>query len=214
MQVKDIVKSGSKDDNLKILKQFEESLMKLASDIRQSKPRDEKNLLLHNLTVCSANQIKGLQLIYAWIARNLFELNLIVKYILLSPDNVAKFGNERVQDELEMLERILEIKEIDEDEALTFKNRIKRLKQTADKHHRTLSKPLPIWKLADATDMGDEHKSYYKLYSKYVHPSSWLINGPQDVIYSSEIRNTCLVNAQIYAGNIARMISDETGINV
>ncbi len=222
MRVKDIVESGSKDDVLKILKQYEDSLIKLASEIRQSKPNDEKHFLLYNLTVCSANQLKGLRLVYdlptefyAWIARNLFELNLTVRYILSSPENLVKFGSKRARDEIEMLKGMLKFEEMDEDMAKTIESRIDRLNQSAEKHKRILKERLSINELLkESTNMQREYNIFYKLYSKYVHPTSWLVNGPQDVIYSSEIRNTCLVNAQLYAGNIAKLILDETEISI
>jgi hypothetical protein len=93
-------------------------------------------------------------------------------------------------------------------------DRIKELNNTTVKYDRTLHKHKPTAILAKETGMEEEYRAFFKLYSKYVHPSAWVIHGSTERVHRFEIKQTFLVQAQRYAGSIAKIVSDETGIGV
>jgi len=222
MRVEDITTFASIEKVRKILKEQENRLLNLASKIRDSKPRDEKHLCLHNFVVYAANQIKYLSAtldypteFLAWIARNLFELSLLVRYVSLSPDTLKEYSTELANDEIEVLEGMKGMVPADENATLhDITDRIKALKNVTANYDRVLHKHKSAAELAKGNEMENEHKAFFKLYSKYVHPSAWLIHGSTERVHRDEIKKTFLVQAQLYAGIIAKIVSDETGIGV
>jgi len=152
---------------------------------------------------------------YAWITRDLFELSLLIRYVLISPDNLRKFAAELAVDEIEMLQGMREIVQPEQVELKeAIENRIKQVQEILAKHQMIPSKPIPVARLAKATNMEKEYRAFFKLYSKYVHPSCWLLMGSRERIHSPWIRDTFLIQAQYYTGIISKVVSDATGIEV
>jgi hypothetical protein len=52
--------------------------------------------------------------------------------------------------------------------------------------------------VAKEVGLQDEHKAFYKLYSKLVHPSSFSVNWP-DAALSTMYRDSMVGNMQVYA---------------
>ena len=67
--------------------------------------------------------------------------------------------------------------------------------------------------LAKVVELDSEHKSFYKLYSKFVHPSSVLVNKPENIKLDI-FMNVLLINAQLYAADTYRRVADSVGINI
>lgn len=60
--------------------------------------------------------------------------------------------------------------------------------------------------------MEDEYLGLYGLFSKYVHPSAWLIVKP-DKAWAKEITNTFVVRAQTYAMDLAYRGAEGIGLS-
>ena len=67
------------------------------------------------------------------------------------------------------------------------------------KHEITLTKPLTTSALANIVGCKDEYTALFKFMSKYVHPTSWLVNRSPGVTQSDEYRDILLITAQLYA---------------
>ncbi|MGH7492959.1 MAG: DUF5677 domain-containing protein [bacterium] len=74
-------------------------------------------------------------------------------------------------------------------------------------------RPLRLSELAKKVDMEKEYKAFFKLYSKYVHPSSWIIIGAEEEINGSMYRDTFLLQLQVYASMILQKVTEETGVS-
>jgi len=220
MRIEDLVRYGTDEEIQQQLHFFEAQLSNLAAKIRTSKPRNEKYLALYNLTIYAVHQLNRLRLMehppteyYAWITRNLFEIYLIILYILSSPEHLRNFFKQRAMDEIQILEGVKELAESPhQQEVIILESRINEIKKVLFKHEAQMTKHLPTAKLAKITGMEKEYKAFFKLYSKYVHPSSWVVNAKPEEAHSPEFRNIFLIQAQLYTGFIAKKVSDETNI--
>ena len=117
--------------------------------------------------------------IFALAARNTFELYLRLKYLLVSSNNCKTWREEAVSDQLEVYEGVLKL-DIPESDRAVLKAEIEQVKKHASKRglHTTV-KLLPVRKLAYAAHLEDEYDAYYKVCSKFVHPSSFWVNWPK-----------------------------------
>lgn len=218
-RLKDIVKTGTLTDVEIKLASLENSLNTLGSRIRTNLKRNELNLVLHNLVVRSAFEVARLKKwiqesieLPAWCARNLFELNLILRFVLQSEENLKNWMGQLATDEIQILEGILELAEEKNDPRVKILNeRITEIRRLGSKHKIELKPPIPISGLASKVGMQSEYRAFFKLYSKYVHPSSWIVNGPKERIDSLEYWNTFVIQAQIYATDTYERVSEKAG---
>lgn len=76
---------------------------------------------------------------------------------------------------------------------------IERLKSIRDRHNLpTIKSPASAGQIAKEVGLSEEHKNLYKLFSKIVHPSSYLVNDYKNAA-STEIKMILQIHAQIYA---------------
>ncbi len=65
--------------------------------------------------------------------------------------------------------------------------------------------------LAKAVGLESEYKAFFKLYSKYVHPSSWLVNRDPYWVQAWQWRTIFTVSAQLYAADTIERIKTAIG---
>jgi hypothetical protein len=53
--------------------------------------------------------------------------------------------------------------------------------------------------LSAKVDLSEEYSAFYKLFSKYVHPSSWTISADPDEYEDELYWQTFLMNVQLYS---------------
>jgi hypothetical protein len=180
---------------------------------------DNRGVMLANLAARSsievarlAEWIKAPTEQVAWVARNLYELNLRVHYILISKENVDRFFAESISDEIELLRsmktlqpsggNVANLKLIDDRIAA----RVARL----EREGLAPVKSMGSWELAKEIGAEREHQAFYKLYSKYVHPTGYLLNrrtGRMPKI-NELVDRILLVNAQQYAIDTLRRVAE------
>lgn len=146
----------------------------------------------------------------AWTARNLFECYLISVYIVTDPLKAKEFLVQKASDELEINEGILSLKNVNtkKETLKPIHDRIEHIKTTMKNHGLIQSKHWTVSMLANQTGNKDEYDAFFKLYSKYVHPSSWLINGKTNEFDNLTYKNIFLIQAQYYADCILKIASD------
>lgn len=136
--------------------------------------------------------------LFAWRTRNVLESFLLLKYCMASPQNAEHFIAQRIGDEKTILEGILGLAHEGTGDMTPVKNRIAKAKAVLEKHGFTKASPWQVSSLAEAVGMKDDYVAFYKLYSKYVHPSSWLIIADRDEFDNFQYWEVFLVNAQLY----------------
>lgn len=186
--------------------------------IRTNLDRTERNLVLYNLLgkvrlylYCLASSLSAPTEQIGFLTRSLFELNLITRYVLMGEENLKRFVSETALDRIQILEGLLELRQDSSKEAeKILEEEIARVKALVKKHCLTLQKPAHINTIAKMVGIEYEYKALYKLFSKYVHPSSYIINASPEEINSNEVRNIFLIQAQIYAGDTFQRIKQIT----
>jgi len=91
------------------------------------------------------------------------------------------------------------------------KEEIAKLKTTQEKFNFPSKKPNSIKTIARIVDSELEYKALYKLFSKYVHPSSFSINlGSEALMSEDRLRHTFLAFALTYAVVTFQQIREAT----
>jgi len=113
----------------------------------------------------------------AWACRNLLELNVFVKWVLLSDTNAKRFTADVVIDGIELFESMKEWMEY-QGRAIEMAPMTETLRLAYErkaKEGTNLTKHLEVRKLADDLGMTADYKHMMRLCSKLVHPTAWSI---------------------------------------
>ena len=220
----DHIKFGTTEEVKKELKKLSDSLGRLCSYIRENLPRTGKNLVIHSIIGQSQAEIIRLSDLFpinppneilAWITRNLFELNLKLRYTLKNEESVDRFAYELAQDQIDIMEGVLELSEDPDDE------RVKRIRKQIGYHKTAMENskikaklPYPTQVLAREVDALKEYRALYKLYSKYVHPSAFLLLGDRESVQSFGYLQIFIKQSQIYARDTASRASAAYGVDL
>jgi len=187
-----------------------------ANWISKNVQRTNETIIFFNLlTACASyletagSNIEAHISILAMITRNLYEINLQVRDIIGSHNGVVRWQAEAVTDKVQILEGILELTTVTDmaSERAGIRTEIERLKSLRDKHGLPDVKPKSGGDMAKSVGQSDEHKALFKLFSKLVHPSSYLINDYKNAA-SNEIRMILQVHSQLYAWDTFSRICD------
>lgn len=144
----------------------------------------------------------------AMSARNLFECYLLTAFIIADPARAKDFISQKAYDELEINEGFLSLTTTN-----TFAATIKMIQDRKDNINKlmknfglTPSKHWTVSKLAQQTNNKVEYDAFFKLYSKYVHPSSWIMNSYEHEYDNPVFRNIFLSQGQIFTNRIINLI--------
>ena len=202
-KIKDILVAG---DGSAVRNNFEKIADNISLVSSQIRARDSNDVIAaeaQRLLRYAAKQITALSRcgkseidVVAWRARNLFEALLTFKYVIRSNENAMEFFRQRGRDEKDILEALLKYSDALESKKLI----LERISEIDSAILATGDDGVKIWRtpiLAEWVDMKDEYESFYKLYSKYVHPSSWIINA--EYWEQGQHWEILLITAQLYA---------------
>jgi hypothetical protein len=156
-------------------------------------PSDGKDIpvldLAHNFLVSILREYQHLKLGYeedttleAWACRNLLELDIYVKYVLISEANAKRFIGDITIDGIELFESMKTwvayyeptIKTPALDETLRLAYERKTSEGVAEKTH------LEVRDLAEEVRMTADYRHTNRLCSKLVHPTAWSVLSMND----------------------------------
>ena len=143
----------------------------------------------------------------AWAARNVYELKLLLDYILESEQNVQSLINQPLKDHKEILEGMVGLYNQTETEEL--KASIKEFETLLGALPEAEDVPKNAYTLAKISGAIEYHNTFYKMFSKYVHPSPWLLFGPEEVINSDNIKRGLVYTAQNNAFFILKTVVEK-----
>lgn len=143
-------------------------------------------------------------------ARNLFECYLIIAYIIKDPSKAKEFVSQKAYEELEINEGFLSLKttKTSETSLKQIQDRMDYIKELMKNNGLTPSRSWTVSHLAAQTNNKLEYKAFFRLYSKYVHPSSWIVNSLNTEYYNPIFRNIFFLQGQHYASCITKLVSD------
>jgi hypothetical protein len=208
MKFEDITKFGSNENIKANLGQIQAKLIQVGSTISPLDRDDYQSFALNRILINSAIQVEHLSSylhapieFLAWITRNLFECYLLCEFITPDPLKAKEFIMQKAVDELQINEGILTLSDADASNANSkpILDRNNHIRNTLKKHEIKESGHWTVSMLAQQTNNKDEYEAFFKLYSKYVHPSSWIINGNKSEYDTLSYRNIFLLQAQYYA---------------
>jgi hypothetical protein len=159
--------------------------------------------------VSTAEQSQTLKL--AAVTRDLFELSFEVEYICKSDTNMERFIVDAAIDELEIMEKLLEIDKQDPKYQPHQKSqeREQALKAQIAKAGLTGRGPLRVETLAKALKRYDEYKSLFKVYSKMTHATAWAILGKCSWDWMVLL---LLIKSNSYAAGCMSVLAKKTGL--
>jgi len=175
------------------------------------------DLLLSVAVAYVEKQIRRLRLlmedeadIIAWISRTLLELFFVLRYMYTGVDQFDEFVDEQLKD-LKNIESVLYPDGIpDEDdpaEITAFHTHMTEVWKDLEKlglDKDGLRNPRPARYFAEGAGLMSEYDSHWKLHSKYVHPTSFLLLGRKSFVYGDGARLYFWVVAQHYSAWIIR----------
>jgi hypothetical protein len=183
--------------------------------------RTEKRVILVNLLSSTSDYLELMKSslsshisVLALCTRNIYEINIRIRSLIEHQDEMAKWQSEAVTDKVQTLEGILSLANESENinEQNILKSEIDRLNGLVQKYgFPVVKQPASTGNLANKVGQEDEHKALFKLYSKLVHPSSYLVN---DYGGASSIENqkTLQIHAQLYAHDTVSRVCEQLAI--
>ena len=136
----------------------------LANGIRERLPRSDKSIALANFCIYVGGELEQMFRFYpdnvpglVWCARNLFEVNLIVRYVLASDGNFRTWLGQALQDEKEYIEGALAVAEQGSEQfQAQLRSRLAELDKLASRHELDFSKSFRVPSLAKDLGMVPE----------------------------------------------------------
>ena len=213
----DIVRTGTNKDVEHWLKQMECGFQSVCGWIKNNSPRNEQNMTLFNLLASSAQylglasaNLESHASVLALSTRSLYEINLRARSVILSEENMRQWRSEAVTDKIQVLEGLLELDTVSDmnTQRATLRAEVERLTALREEYKLpTVKKPLDAGVIANDLGLSREHKALFKLITKLVHPSSYLINDYSNAA-SIETRAILQMHTQVYAWDTFNRICD------
>jgi hypothetical protein len=129
------------------------------------------------------------QIMMAWACRNLLEITVLSKYVLLSEENASDFAADRLIDGVEIGTTLKKLQDLINQESAAEGGTIagQRMQQPPigadqiiDEYTKLLNmeqvsrqRPMKMIEVARNVGLGDEYEGMNKLCSKLVHPTAW-----------------------------------------
>ena len=121
--------------------------------------------------------VEGNYPLLAWACRNLLELTIFLKFVLLSGDNARRFGDDRLVDGLELVRalRDLELHYDAKASTVVLDTALNEMRAQMTAENVTANKHLEVRKLAELVGLKEDYASVNRVCSKLVHPTSWSV---------------------------------------
>lgn len=219
-RIRDHVVWGSAADVQMQLEDLRKAFLACSEWIKTNVERTERNLVLFNLLIGSVpyldllvrNTEGAIQLV-ALCTRGIYELNLRARCILKADAAIEAWQAECATDRIEVLEGVLQLSGAESTAAKRLlEMELERIKGLAKQYGLPEKiRPATVADMAKAAGLETEHKAFFKLFSKLVHPSSYLVNSAE-LANDNSTRNILLVNLQVYALDLLQRLRKAFGM--
>uniref|UniRef100_B8HUC7 Uncharacterized protein n=1 Tax=Cyanothece sp. (strain PCC 7425 / ATCC 29141) TaxID=395961 RepID=B8HUC7_CYAP4 len=217
----EITRLGTRQDVQIRLSSMSNHFLKVCTWITENYKRTERSVTLFNLLSSSsaylhvaATNLENHGSVLALCTRNLYELNLRVRHVLSSEQNMQSWQAEAFADKIQVLEGILQLETLSDnlEQKSLLRSEINRLQNVVKKYRLPNIKKIPTTSsIAEAVGKTNEYKAHFKLFSKLVHPSSYLVNSYPDA-FSSEFERILQIHLQLYAFDLFHRICDDLSV--
>lgn len=167
--------------------------------------RDNRNLALFNLGLRAATEFDRLRNsllepndVLAWNVRNLYEISLTLQRIAVSDDLLKAWIGQSITDDEDIVKGFQTLREHYNAEVNERDDRLTQAlaKLKAD-HDFDAVGHWNVRSMAQALGKETEYRLFYKFLSKYIHPSSWIVNRDSARTDSDSFRNLLVGIAQV-----------------
>lgn len=209
MRFKDYIKIGSSEDLVKHLTKLARDLRGVSEDIETRLPRSNDSVAMSRLNLRAAVEVERLRDSLpnstdslAWAMRNIFEINLISKYIRKDDEKMKNWLGQMAGDNLQILEGAVKWAEPGSEEVAAAKAQIEHLREIFTRNGIVSTDPVSAGKMAKFVGMQNEYETMFKLSSKFIHPSSFIVNSSVPVGEYHQYLELFILKGQFYALNI------------
>ncbi|MBI4522912.1 MAG: hypothetical protein HY695_03760 [Deltaproteobacteria bacterium] len=194
-----------------------DSLDALLATIQDRLDRNDRNLCLFNLGARAMHEVRRVAQALegdiedsAWRVRNLHEIDLTLRYILQSDEHLAEWTGQMLTDEKDVVEGFMTLAaKLSPRDRARLEERLARIRETSTRLGLEMRRPWLMRNLAKATNREREYQMFYKFFSKFVHPSAWLVNGRWERTGGPTYRNLIVGLTQGLCRRIYGLLFDE-----
>ncbi len=215
----DHVEFATRGKTINHLKSLSRRCRKLAKWIDRSVERTDASITMTNIMNSTADFLEVAAVgfgshisILALSARNMFELNVRLRDVMRSDEQMKRWHGEAIIDKKQFLEGFLRLQTASDntDAKGVLNSEIARLLSLQAKHNLPSKGSPPARNLSEGVGLVDEYDAFFKVFSKLIHPTSFLINDPKNAD-TEEHRSILVVQLQIYAGDNYGRVSEAVG---
>ncbi len=186
----DRTRAGSNDDLLRALKALAVRLHRTSWASGDLSPRTDKSVALSRIAKSAAEAIE------------------------LSTDGKALPHVIIFATSVRLWQAIRKAPQVTPELTREFDAEVARLRQDAADKALNVDRKIPKpFEIAKEAGMDNEHQSFYKLYSKLVHASSFLVNGNRDEVNGPGIMAALQLNVQYYGHALVGTVCDALGFD-
>ena len=186
------------------------SLDSLLVTVQQRFKRDSRSLAFFNLGRRAyyevqrvASRLEDSIEELASSVRNLHEIELTLRYLLQNEAHLNQWLGQMANDEREIVEGFLMLQDKMTPEDVARSNaRLKTLEDTCSRLGFERRTPWTMRQLSRSSKRTREYDTFYKFYSMFVHPSSWLVNGQSVQVQSVSYKSLLVSLAQVIARRV------------
>lgn len=142
--------------------------------------------------------------IIAWLSRGLMELFFTLRYMYSSRDRYDEVIKEQLKD-LKEIEDVIypngSPSPNDPDKIIDFHSEMKRLWEAMEHYgvdRDNLRRPNAVRQYAEGANLLHEYSRSWRIHSKYVHPTSYLLFGKRSFVFGDDAKLFFWIMAQYY----------------
>ncbi len=153
---------------------------------------------------------KELEINYlAWVTRSQLEVNIWIRYVLASADNLKRFAAEQIPDTREVFSCLNDkMKAYLSPEFVSWLETEAAEARTLLGEHPEFRNRLDLSRIAHVHGCGDEWDTFYTLYSKVLHPTAWLLGGLSVKCDLRSLKQCLTIKGLEYAESSYQLIAD------
>jgi hypothetical protein len=208
-RLKDIVRQGSDPEIRGNFANIANRLEGCAGHIQIEPFNDYVGLVSQRLLKSAAREVRAAASQYrkdifafAWRVRNIFECMLILKRVASGVDQAAAYAAQKGSDERSILDGLISLADGSTADTTLLEQRSQHISKTLAKSGFDRASPWRMDVVAQQVGMKSEYDAFYKLYSKYVHPSSWNVLADPDEYEAPPYWQIFLIQGQLHALHI------------
>jgi hypothetical protein len=205
VEAKDKLREVPPDELSRHLGELVKGMESALATIQSGFDRDNRSLALFNLGFRATREFERLREwlsksndLLSWCVRNLYEIDLILRRIISSDELLKEWIGQSLKDEEDIVTGFQTLREHYSPAANQLHDKIKETIAQFRSDHEF--EPPGAWNVrvqAQAVGREKEHRLMYKFLSKYIHPTSWIVNRDSERTNCDSYRNLLIGIAQV-----------------